>query len=96
MYYMYTCVAQQILNLTWISLAWTTMSNSLFSAEETELYPFEHIGTEAIHAGEIPEAHAGWPAVIPISLATTFKQKAPGDFLVIFITHYFFIYLEHI
>jgi cystathionine gamma-lyase len=39
---------------------------------------FEHYGTEAVHAGQEPEQFAYWPCVPPISLATTFKQPAPG------------------
>ncbi|XP_043941746.1 cystathionine gamma-lyase [Protopterus annectens] len=41
--------------------------------------PFEHFGTQAIHAGQKPEQWKSMAVVPPISLATTFKQYGPGE-----------------
>ena len=42
------------------------------------LPPFPHFGTLAIHAGQEPEQWHSRAVVPPISMATTFKQDAPG------------------
>eukprot|EP00761_Pharyngomonas_kirbyi_P011672 gb/GECH01011698.1/.p1 GENE.gb/GECH01011698.1/~~gb/GECH01011698.1/.p1 ORF type:complete len:394 (+),score=83.69 gb/GECH01011698.1/:1-1182(+) len=39
--------------------------------------PFEHFGTDAIHAGQQPDPHSG-AVITPISLSTTFAQTSPG------------------
>ena len=39
---------------------------------------YPHFATEAIHAGQDPEQWNSRAMVPPISLATTFKQEAPG------------------
>lgn len=43
-----------------------------------QLAPFKHFGTDAIHAGQDADAVTG-AVVVPISLATTFKQDAPAQ-----------------
>ncbi|XP_066299514.1 cystathionine gamma-lyase-like [Branchiostoma lanceolatum] len=40
---------------------------------------FPHFATDAIHAGQDPEQWNSKAVIPPISLATTFKQKAPGQ-----------------
>lgn len=40
--------------------------------------PFAHFSTQALHAGQEPSQWTGQPVVTPISLATTFQQRAPG------------------
>uniref|UniRef100_A0ABM5G8C1 Cystathionine gamma-lyase n=1 Tax=Pogona vitticeps TaxID=103695 RepID=A0ABM5G8C1_9SAUR len=42
------------------------------------LPPFRHFATQAIHVGQEPEQWNSLAVVPPISLATTFKQHAPG------------------
>uniref|UniRef100_A0A914C467 cystathionine gamma-lyase n=1 Tax=Acrobeloides nanus TaxID=290746 RepID=A0A914C467_9BILA len=42
--------------------------------------PFEHFGTNAIHAGQSPEKWDVNQVVAPISLSTTYKQPEPGVF----------------
>uniref|UniRef100_A0A8C6ELV1 Cystathionine gamma-lyase n=2 Tax=Marmota marmota marmota TaxID=9994 RepID=A0A8C6ELV1_MARMA len=42
---------------------------------------FQHFATQAIHAGQEPEQWNFQDVVPPISLSTTFKQKAPGQHL---------------
>ena len=46
--------------------------------------PFPHFSTLAIHAGQEPEQWSSRAVVPPISLATTFKQEAPGKHAVLF------------
>lgn len=43
------------------------------------LQPFKHFATSAIHAGQEPEQWRSGAVVPPISVSTTFKQRAPGD-----------------
>ncbi|XP_032073968.1 cystathionine gamma-lyase [Thamnophis elegans] len=43
------------------------------------LPPFKHFATQAIHVGQEPEQWSSLAVVPPISLATTFKQRAPGQ-----------------
>uniref|UniRef100_U3F8P8 Cystathionine gamma-lyase n=2 Tax=Micrurus TaxID=8634 RepID=U3F8P8_MICFL len=43
------------------------------------LPPFRHFATQAIHVGQEPEQWSSLAVVPPISLATTFKQRAPGQ-----------------
>lgn len=43
------------------------------------LPPFKHFATSAIHVGQEPEQWNSWAVVPPISLSTTFKQRAPGE-----------------
>lgn len=44
--------------------------------------------TKAIHAEQDPSQWPdGNPVVLPISLSTTFKQEAPGQFVVFRIIH---------
>lgn len=43
------------------------------------LPPFQHFATQAIHVGQEPEQWSSLAVVPPISLATTFKQHAPGQ-----------------
>ncbi|NWU03789.1 CGL lyase, partial [Urocynchramus pylzowi] len=43
------------------------------------LPPFKHFATSAIHAGQDPEQWRSGAVVPPISLSTTFKQRAPGE-----------------
>lgn len=40
---------------------------------------FQHFATQAIHVGQEPEQWTSHAVVPPISLATTFKQEAPGQ-----------------
>ncbi|NXP40710.1 CGL lyase, partial [Leiothrix lutea] len=49
------------------------------------LPPFKHFATSAIHAGQEPEQWRSGAVVPPISLSTTFKQRAPGEH-----THYLY------
>uniref|UniRef100_A0A3Q2GTM7 Cystathionine gamma-lyase n=1 Tax=Equus caballus TaxID=9796 RepID=A0A3Q2GTM7_HORSE len=42
---------------------------------------FQHFATQAIHSGQEPEQWTSRALVPPISLATTFKQEAPGQHL---------------
>jgi len=41
--------------------------------------PFEHFGTNAIHAGQDPDQWKSKAVVPPISMSTTFKQESPGE-----------------
>ncbi|XP_067846435.1 cystathionine gamma-lyase-like [Heptranchias perlo] len=41
--------------------------------------PFEHFSTQALHVGQDPEQWKSMAVVPPISLSTTFKQRAPGE-----------------
>lgn len=43
------------------------------------LAPFGHFATQAIHAGQEPEQWRSGAVVPPVSLSTTFKQRAPGQ-----------------
>uniref|UniRef100_U3KF11 Cystathionine gamma-lyase n=1 Tax=Ficedula albicollis TaxID=59894 RepID=U3KF11_FICAL len=43
------------------------------------LPPFKHFATSAIHVGQDPEQWRSGAVVPPISLSTTFKQRAPGE-----------------
>ncbi|XP_007436985.1 cystathionine gamma-lyase [Python bivittatus] len=43
------------------------------------LPPFRHFATQAIHVGQDPEQWNSLAVVPPISLSTTFKQRAPGQ-----------------
>ncbi|XP_066857509.1 cystathionine gamma-lyase [Anser cygnoides] len=43
------------------------------------LPPFGHFATQAIHAGQEPEQWRSGAVVPPLSLSTTFKQRAPGQ-----------------
>ncbi|XP_072199166.1 cystathionine gamma-lyase isoform X2 [Excalfactoria chinensis] len=45
------------------------------------LRPFAHFSTQAIHAGQEPDQWRSGALVPPVSLSTTFKQKAPGEFM---------------
>uniref|UniRef100_A0A8C3QUQ8 Cystathionine gamma-lyase n=1 Tax=Cyanoderma ruficeps TaxID=181631 RepID=A0A8C3QUQ8_9PASS len=47
------------------------------------LPPFKHFATSAIHSGQEPEQWRSGAVVPPISVSTTFKQRAPGEH-----THY--------
>lgn len=40
---------------------------------------FQHFATQAIHVGQEPEQWNSRAVVLPISLATTFKQDSPGQ-----------------
>lgn len=40
---------------------------------------FQHFATQAIHVGQEPEQWNSRDVVLPISLATTFKQDSPGQ-----------------
>ncbi|XP_036612012.1 cystathionine gamma-lyase [Trichosurus vulpecula] len=40
---------------------------------------FPHFATQAIHVGQEPEQWSSQAVVPPVSLSTTFKQKAPGQ-----------------
>lgn len=40
---------------------------------------FQHFATLAIHEGHDPEQWNSRDVVLPISLATTFKQDSPGQ-----------------
>ncbi|XP_025892963.1 cystathionine gamma-lyase, partial [Nothoprocta perdicaria] len=40
---------------------------------------FAHFATQAIHAGQEPEQWRSGAVVPPLSLSTTFKQRAPGQ-----------------
>ena len=48
-----------------------------------EFTPFPHFGTDAIHVGQEPEQWESRAVVPPISLATTFKQKGPGELIAV-------------
>ena len=52
------------------------MANESVSEEMGKSFP--HFGTLAIHAGQEPEQWYSRAVVPPISMATTFKQDAPG------------------
>lgn len=41
--------------------------------------PFPGFGTLATHEGQDPEKWTSRAVVPPISMSTTFKQKAPGE-----------------
>ena len=43
---------------------------------------FDHFATDAIHAGQDPDQWKSGACVPPISTATTFKQKSPGQTMV--------------
>ncbi|NXM81318.1 CGL lyase, partial [Oenanthe oenanthe] len=43
------------------------------------LPPFKHFATTAIHVGQDPEQWRSGAVVPPITLSTTFKQRAPGE-----------------
>lgn len=61
------------------------LSSSSKMANESgqkKLEPFPHFGTLAIHAGQEPEQWNSRAVVPPISMATTFKQEAPGIYKV--------------
>ncbi|GAV01779.1 hypothetical protein RvY_12435 [Ramazzottius varieornatus] len=64
----------------------TALLASSFTHRETssvmaeEFQPFPHFGTQAIHAGNEPEKWTSGAVVPPISLSTTFKQTAPGEY----------------
>uniref|UniRef100_A0A8C3XCW9 Cystathionine gamma-lyase n=1 Tax=Cyanoderma ruficeps TaxID=181631 RepID=A0A8C3XCW9_9PASS len=49
------------------------------------LPPFKHFATSAIHSGQEPEQWRSGAVVPPISVSTTFKQRAPGEHTV---SHY--------
>lgn len=53
--------------------------------------------TRAIHDAQDPEQWDAMQVVLPISLATTFKQDAPADFRVIMKSHSlrFFCFKQH-
>ena len=55
--------------------------------------PFPHFATDAIHAGQEPEQWNSRAVVPPISLATTFKQKGPGELIAVSITSDFLVFL---
>uniref|UniRef100_A0A8C5QTF4 Cystathionine gamma-lyase n=1 Tax=Leptobrachium leishanense TaxID=445787 RepID=A0A8C5QTF4_9ANUR len=50
------------------------------AATEGYLEGFQHFATQAIHTGQEPEQWNSMAVVPPISLATTFKQIAPGEY----------------
>ncbi|XP_063283996.1 cystathionine gamma-lyase [Pelobates fuscus] len=41
---------------------------------------YQHFATQAIHTGQEPEQWSSMAVVPPISLSTTFKQNAPGEY----------------
>ena len=41
--------------------------------------PFPHFSTKALHEGQEPEQWKSMAVVPPISMSSTFKQKAPGE-----------------
>ena len=45
--------------------------------QTTNLAPFAHFGTDAIHAGQEPDKYSG-AVITPISLSSTFAQVSPG------------------
>ena len=51
--------------------------------------PFPHFATDAIHAGQPPDARTG-AVIVPISLATTFYQESPGKMQTVTTQHLFF------
>lgn len=59
-----------------ISFTASKMANDSASQEMGKSFP--HFGTLAIHAGQEPEQWHSRAVVPPISMATTFKQDAPG------------------
>ena len=67
-------------------------SNSSNGCDAAGEFSFPHIGTAAVRSGFEPEKYRGWPVVLPISLATTFKQAAPAEhhvwniYFVLFVT----------
>ena len=44
----------------------------------TNLSPFTHFATDALHAGQEPEKWNSYAVIPPISLSTTFQQDSPG------------------
>lgn len=59
-----------------LSFSSSKMANDSGSKEMGKSFP--HFGTLAIHAGQEPEQWNSRAVVPPISMATTFKQDAPG------------------
>jgi len=45
----------------------------------TDIPPFPHFGTDAVHVGQEPEQWTSMAVVPPISMATTFKQDGPAQ-----------------
>lgn len=48
-----------------------------------EFTPFPHFATKTIHVGSEPEQWKSHGVVPQISLATTFKQEAPGQLIAV-------------
>ena len=59
-------------------LSFTAIKMANESASQEMGKSFPHFGTLAIHAGQEPEQWNSRAVVPPISMATTFKQDAPG------------------
>ncbi|KAF5923651.1 hypothetical protein HPG69_011047, partial [Diceros bicornis minor] len=68
-----------------VRVPWLLSPDSVLSMQEKDASPpgflpsFQHFATQAIHAGQEPEQWTSRAVVPPISLATTFKQGAPGQ-----------------
>ncbi len=68
------------------------LKNSLLCRPEMSAEGFKEqdptFATRAIHDAQDPEQWDAMPVVLPISLATTFKQDAPAEFRVTLIPVY--------
>uniref|UniRef100_S4R9H3 Cystathionine gamma-lyase n=1 Tax=Petromyzon marinus TaxID=7757 RepID=S4R9H3_PETMA len=53
--------------------------HATMAGEHLFLSPFPHFATDAVHAGQEPEQWNSMAVVPPISMATTFKQRGPGE-----------------
>ena len=68
---------------SWSTLGFQRIASSVHTdrrnAMSEKLQSFPHFGTQAIHAGQDPEKWNSRAVIPPISMATTFKQKSPGQ-----------------
>ena len=60
-----------------LSFSCSKMANESTAQKMGDSFP--HFGTLAIHAGQEPEQWNSRAVVPPISMASTFKQDAPGE-----------------
>ena len=60
-----------------LSFSCSKMANESIAQKMGDSFP--HFGTLAIHAGQEPEQWNSRAVVPPISMASTFKQDAPGE-----------------
>ncbi|XP_061413818.1 cystathionine gamma-lyase-like [Lethenteron reissneri] len=60
-------------------LSLSACRHATMAGEDAFLPPFPHFATDAVHAGQEPEQWNSMAVVPPISMATTFKQRGPGE-----------------